>query len=78
MASSRSYQDKSFIETVFIQLVEVGFLTPGFFDNCNKAARDLLSDISGTHPWVISFFVGKIFQSKHIMGMGKVSTIKTT
>jgi hypothetical protein len=72
MASSRSYLDKDFIETVFLQLIDLGFLTPSCFDNCNKPARDLLSDIAEVHPWIISFFINRIEDSKNIMGLGKV------
>lgn len=58
MAMTRSYANsKLFICQVTSELVSVGFINSLTSDSCAKGCRDLLSNISSTHPQMLSHLV---------------------
>ena len=74
MATTRKESDRDFIETVCLELVEVGFQTPALFESCCKGARDMLANVAQVHPWILSFLVKQMNQTPDLMGLGKVKT----
>ena len=74
MATTRKESDRDFIETVCLELVEVGFQTPVLFESCCKGARDMLANVAQVHPWIMSFLVKQMNQTPDLMGLGKVKT----
>ena len=72
MATTRKEVDRDFIETVCLELVEIGFQTPALFESCCKGARDMLANVAQVHPWILSFLVKQMNQAPDLMSLGKV------
>uniref|UniRef100_A0A0K2TWM7 Ectopic P granules protein 5 homolog [Nasonia vitripennis] n=1 Tax=Lepeophtheirus salmonis TaxID=72036 RepID=A0A0K2TWM7_LEPSM len=61
MAISRNGdQDRDFIERTSLDLFHIGFVNEDTSELCSKNVRDLLSNISTKHPFVMSLLIKKL------------------
>ena len=75
MALARNYshpKDYEFIETVVLELMEVGFLNPVSRETYSRTGRDLLGTIVLKHPQVVSILVQVTSEALFMMGDGSL------